>query len=144
MLAAFASNFFYLVGAFAAADEGAAIIGGLIGTVVGIAFGVIYLAAYWVIFQKAGQPGWAAIIPIYNIIVMLQIVSRPVWWVLLMFIPFVNFVVGIMIIFDFAKAFGRSTAFGLGLLLLPPIFFLILAFGGSRYVGINRPVPQAA
>jgi hypothetical protein len=143
MLSALALNFSSLAGVLAA-DEDVAVAGGLFGTLVYLAFIVVFVAAYWVIFQKAGKPGWAAIVPIYNIIVMLQIVNRPGWWFLLMLIPFVNFVVMILVMLDFAKAFGRSTAFGLGLIFLAPIFFLILAFGGSRYVGINRPVAQPA
>jgi hypothetical protein len=143
MLPALALNFSSLAGVLAA-DDGTAVAGGIFGTLIYLAFIVVFIAAYWVIFQKAGKPGWAAIIPIYNTIVMLQIVNRPIWWFLLMLIPFVNFVVLILVFLDFAKAFGRSTAFGLGLIFLAPIFFLILAFGGSRYVGINRPVAQPA
>ncbi len=97
-----------------------------------IAFEIICL---WRIFVKAGKPGWAAIVPIYNILVELEILGRPWWWLLLMMIPLVNFVVGIIIIFDLAKVFGKSSAFALGLLFLSPIFIAILAFGSAKYIG---------
>ena len=53
---------------------------------------ILMIASMWKIFTKAGQPGWASIIPIYNIIVLLKIVNRPVWWIILLLIPIVNFI----------------------------------------------------
>jgi hypothetical protein len=103
--------------------------------IVCLALVAFMIAAWWKVFTKAGQPGWAAIVPIYNIVVLLQIVGRPIWWVLLMFIPLVNFVIGVIIHLDLAKSFGKGTGFGIGLLLLGPIFFPILGFGSARYVG---------
>lgn len=100
-----------------------------------MAFIVFYLACMWKIFTKAGKPGWAAIIPIYNTLVQLEILGRPWWWLLLMFIPVVNFVISIIIIFDLAKVFGKSTGFGFGLLFLSFIFIPILAFSDAKYVG---------
>jgi len=96
---------------------------------------VFLIAALWRVFTKAGQPGWAAIVPIYNGIVLLQIAGRPLWWMLLFFIPFVNFIVAIVVAVDVARAFGRSTGFGIGLAFLSPIFYPILGFGGDRYIG---------
>jgi hypothetical protein len=93
------------------------------------------IAGMWKVFAKAGKPGWAAIVPIYNTIVMLEIVGRPIWWIVLLFIPFVNFVVWIIIALDLAKSYARSTGFGLGLIFLPFIFYLILGFGPATYVG---------
>lgn len=100
-----------------------------------IAIIVLILASYWKLFTKAGKPGWAAIIPIYNIIVMLEIVGRPIWWIILFFIPCVSIVVAIILMIDLAKSFGKDTAFAVGLILLGIIFIPILAFGNSRYVG---------
>ncbi len=94
-----------------------------------------YLYCMWRIFVKAGKPGWAAIIPIYNYLVELEILGRPWWWLLLLFVPVVNIVIGIIIIFDLAKVFGKSTGFGFGLLFLSFIFIPILAFGDARYLG---------
>jgi hypothetical protein len=111
----------------------------------GMAFGVlglIYLAvvvlmiaSMWVIFTKAGKPGWAAIIPIYNLVVLLEIVGRPIWWIVLMLIPFVNFIVGILLTVDLAKSFSKSVGFAIGLLFLPFVFAPMLAFGDARYAG---------
>mgnify|MGYP007062800552 CR=1 FL=1 len=95
----------------------------------------IGIASYWQIFSKAGQPGWAALIPIYNLYILLQIVGRPGIWLLFMCIPFVNLVFAILLMLDLAKSFGRSPAFGVGLILLGVIFFPILAFGDSSYQG---------
>lgn len=95
----------------------------------------IYVVAMWKIFAKAGQPGWAAIVPIYNTVVMLQISGRPVWWIIMFFIPFVNLVFAILLCVSLAKAFGKDGGFAVGLILLAPIFLPILAFGGAQYQG---------
>ena len=94
---------------------------------------VVMIAALWKVFAKAGEPGWAAIVPIYNIIVMLKIAGKPLWWILLLFIPFVNFVIAIMVMIAFAKNFGKGAGFGIGLALLGFIFFPMLAFSDAKY-----------
>ncbi len=96
---------------------------------------VFFIFCFWKIFTKAGQPGWAAIIPIYNIYVLLQIVGRPGWWLILMLIPCVNIVVMILVCLDLARVFGKDTGFAIGLILLGFIFIPILAFGDARYQG---------
>lgn len=96
---------------------------------------IVMIIAYWKIFTKAGEEGWKSIIPIYNIIVLLKIVGRPWWWLLLMLIPFVNFVILIIVMNDLSKSFGHGLGFTLGLIFLSFIFYLILGFGGSKYVG---------
>lgn len=103
--------------------------------VLAIVVGIISLIAVWKIYSKAGKPGWAAIIPIYNIIVWLEIVGRPLWWVLLLFIPGVNIVITLMISLDLAKSYGKGTGFGLGVFFLYPIFTSILGFGNAMYQG---------
>src|SRR5579871_1087632 len=108
-----------------------------------LAIAVVVIASAWKVFVKAGQPGWAAIVPIYNAVVMLQIVGRPIWWLLLLFIPIVSFVVGIIVMIDLAKSFGKGTGFGIGLLFLGIIFFPILAFGDARYIGPAAAPAQA-
>lgn len=90
---------------------------------------------YGKLFQKAGRPLWAGFVPIYNLIVLLEIVGRPLWWIVLMLIPFVNVVVLIITSIDLAKSFGKTTGYGIGLLLLGIIFLPMLAFGDARYVG---------
>ena len=113
---------------------------GLIFMLVILAVVVFYIACIWKIFTKAGQPGWAAIIPIYNIIVYLQVCQRPVWWIILYIIPFVNIVIAIILLFDLARVVGRSGAFAVGLWFLGVIFLPILAFGDSRYVAQGQMV----
>lgn len=100
-----------------------------------VAFVVLIIASWWTLFTKAGEPGWAAIVPIYNVIVMLKIAGKPLWWIILFFIPLVNLIVLIVLFMDLAKAFGKGSLFGIGLLLLGPICLPILAFGDSKYVG---------
>ncbi len=126
--------------------------GGFVGIVVIIYLAIIVLeiAALWQVFVKAGHPGWAAIIPIYNLYVLLKIIGRPGWWLLLFLIglvPFVGwivvFVIGIIIAIDLAKSFAKSTGFAVGLIVLNIIFIPILGFGESRYVGPAAAGPRA-
>ncbi len=91
------------------------------------------IIALWVIFTKAGQPGWAAIIPIYNLFVMLKVAGKPAWWVILFLIPVVNIIFLVLTLNSLAKCFGKGIGFTLGLIFLPFIFFLILAFGPAQY-----------
>jgi len=100
-----------------------------------LAFLVLYAIGAWKMYEKAGHPGWACLIPIYNFYVLCKIVGRPGWWVILLFIPFVNFVIWIIVALDLAKSFGQSTGFAIGLIFLSVIFIMILGFGDSRYVG---------
>jgi hypothetical protein len=99
---------------------------------------VFIVAGFWKTFTKAGKPGWGAIIPIYNVILLLEIAGRPIWWILLLLIPVVNFVVGIIVAFDVAKNFGKGAGFGLGLFFLGFIFYPILGFGDARHQPVNR------
>ncbi len=97
---------------------------------------VLLFASGWVVFTKADKPGWAAIVPIYNIIVMLEIVGRPTWWIfLLLFCPPVSLVLGIIMAIDLAKSFGKGGGYAVGLILLPFVFYPMLAFGDARYLG---------
>jgi hypothetical protein len=96
---------------------------------------LITVVSCWRVFAKAGKPGWASIVPVYNLVVWLQISGKPVWWIALCFIPFVNMVVSVLCGFALARNFGRGNAFGLGLVLLPWIFFPVLAFGDDVYLG---------
>lgn len=98
-------------------------------------FVILAVAGMWKIFTKAGKPGWASIIPIYNFYILLEIIGRPGWWVILYFIPFVNFVVMILVALDLARVFGKSTLFAIGLILFPFIFYLLLGFGDATYQG---------
>lgn len=124
---------FLLAQSEAAQSSGGA--GLMIFLVLYFAFIIFLIASFWKIFTKAGQPGWAAIVPIYNLVVLLQVVGRPVWWIVLMLIPFVNLVIFIMVAIDLAKSFGKGAGFGIGLAFLGFIFYPILGFGSAKYVG---------
>ena len=100
---------------------------------------VFIFASLWRVFTKAGQPGWAAIIPIYNYYIWLKIIGRPGWWLILLLIPFVNLVIIIIMGVDLAKSFGKGTGFGIGIAFLSFIFIPILGFGDAKYVGPARP-----
>ena len=97
------------------------------------AIALLMIASLWKVFTKAGEPGWAAIVPIYNLIVLLKIAGKPAWWFLLMLIPVVNFIVAIIMVIALAKNFGKGTGFAIGLLLLAPIFYPVLGFGSAKY-----------
>ena len=94
---------------------------------------VVSIVALWKLFTKAGKPGWASIIPIYNSLVLIDIAGKPMWWFLLMFIPIVNIVISVMVMIGLAKNFGRGVGTVIGLIFLPLIFMLILAFGSAEY-----------
>ncbi len=100
---------------------------------------ILVVIAMWKVFTKAGKPGWASLIPVYNMVVMYQIVGLNPWLLLLYLIPFVNWiaalVLSIMLNIKLAKVFGKSTGFAIGLIFLNPIFLLILGFGDAKYVG---------
>ena len=115
-------------------DDGSAI-GGLLVGIFYLAFIIFIIASLWKVFEKAGQDGWKAIVPIYNFYVLLQIVGRPGWWLVLLLIPIVNFIVAIIVYIDLAKSFGKGTGFGLGLAFLGFIFLPILGFGDAQYQG---------
>jgi Family of unknown function (DUF5684) len=106
---------------------------GIVFSLVMFAFALLMIASMWKIFTKAGEPGWAAIVPIYNLIVLLKITGKPIWWFLLFCLPFVNFIAWIMVAIALAANFGKETGFGIGLALLSPIFVPMLAFGDAQY-----------
>ncbi len=108
---------------------------GIIPIIIGLGFVILMIASAWKVFVKAGQPGWACLVPIYNAVIILKIVGKPVWWIVLMLIPVVSFVIAIIIAIELAKRFGKGTGFGVGLALLGFIFLPILAFGDARYQG---------
>ncbi len=100
-----------------------------------VALVIFLIAAMWKVYAKAGEPGWACIIPIYSTIVLLKIVGKPWWWLFLMLIPIVNIIFCIWVLNLLSKSFGHSEAFTIGLLLLSIVFIPILGFGDSKYQG---------
>ena len=115
-------------------NAGGAIFGLLI-LVIYLAIIVLVIAGMWKMFVKAGQPGWGAIVPIYNGYLILKIVGRPVWWLILFFIPLVSLIVWIVLVMDIAKSFGRGVGTAIGLFFLSFIFMPILGFGDAEYQG---------
>jgi len=107
--------------------------GDLILPLVQLAFSIAIIAGFWKVFTKAGQPGWAAIVPFYNVYVMLQIANKPAWWLILMFIPVANLIVAVLVSIAIAEKFGKSTGYGIGLALLGFIFYPMLGFGDAQY-----------
>lgn len=96
---------------------------------------ILILAAQWKVFVKAGQPGWACIIPIYSTYILLKIAGKPWWWLLLFFVPLVNIIFAIWTLNMISKSFGKDEGFTVGLLLLSVIFWPILGFGSATYQG---------
>jgi Family of unknown function (DUF5684) len=117
--------------------------GGGFVAIIYIAVIVLVFAALWHIVAKAGRPGWEGIIPIYNYYVILKIVGRPGWWLILYFIPFVNIIIGIIVLYDLCKSYGKSGAWVLGFIFLPFVFFPMLGFGEAQYVGPAAQNPHA-
>ena len=107
----------------------------MLTSLISLAIVVILIVANWKMFTKANQPGWACLIPIYNIYVVTQIVGRPAWWIVLLLIPLVNIVVAIIMCIDLAKSFGKDALYGIGIAFLAFIFIPILAFGSATYQG---------
>jgi Family of unknown function (DUF5684) len=105
-------------------------------------FWVIYIAilalavvSMWKLFTRAGKPGWASIVPIYNTIVMLEIAGKPIWWFFMLFIPIVNIVFGFLTLYHFSKSYGKAEGFSIGVALLSIIFIPLLAFSDAKYQG---------
>ena len=113
---------------------------GVMGFLVWAAIMSLFIISGWKIYTKAGQSGWAVLIPIYNLIVMLKIIGKPWWWLFGFLIPFVNFVVMILMAVNLAKVFGKGTGFAVGLILLSFVFYPILAFGDAQYTAPPEPV----
>ena len=109
--------------------------GGILLVLIMLALGLFIIVSMWKVFEKAGQPGWGILIPIYNIYLFLVIAGKPGWWIILYFIPLVNFVIGIIVSIEIAKKFGKDAGFGIGLAFLGIIFYPILAFGDAQYKG---------
>ncbi len=121
-----------LIASLALQRDGGGAFGGLFMICV-LAIVVFIIAAMWKVFVKAGHPGWAAIVPIYNLVVLLKIAGRPVWWIILFFVPLVSIVIAILVSIDVAKHFGKGTGFGVGLAFLGFIFYPLLAWGDAQY-----------
>jgi len=125
----------------AAAAAGGMLVFALIAGLVGYVVGSLGLMG---VFTKAGKPGWAAFVPIYNLIVLLEVVGRPLWWIVLLLVPGVNVVAAIIIMNDLSKSFGHEAGFTVGLVLLPVVFTWILWLGSSTYRGPAALAPASS
>ena len=96
---------------------------------------IFIIASMWTVFSKAGQPGWAVLIPIYNTYVLCKVAGKSGWWVLLLCIPLVNIICALLVVLGVAQNFGKGAGFGIGLFFLPFVFYPILAFGDATYGG---------
>ena len=104
--------------------------------VIYLAIIVFMIASVWKVFVKAGQPGWAAIVPFYNIYIMTVIAKKPGWWLaIILLVPIVNYVFLIMLFHGISKSFGKDGGFTAGLVLLGIVFWPILGFGDAKYIG---------
>ena len=112
---------------------------GLFFWILSMALSILMIISLWKIFKKAGKPGWASIIPIYNIYIMCEIAEKEWWYVLLSCVPFANIYAMIVLYNGMAKRFGKSGGFVAGMLLLPVIFFPMLAFGKDASIVNNQP-----
>ena len=117
---------------------------GAVLSLVYLAVVVLALVGMWKAFEKAGQPGWAGIVPVYNMYVLTLMAKKPILWFVLLFVPCVGIVVAIMIMIEVAKLFGKSTGFAVGLVLLPFVFWPMLGFGDAKYTGevVNVTIPK--
>lgn len=105
---------------------------GLFVCILSMAISILMIVSYWKIFVKAGKPGWAAIVPIYNFIVMCEIAEKPWWYVLLLCVPIANIYAMVVVYNGIAKKFGKGTGYTVGMILLPVIFMPMLAFGKNN------------
>lgn len=112
---------------------------GFIFFLIPIAISVFTIISLWQIFKKAGKEGWECIIPVYNIIVLLEITGLPMWYIALFFVPFGNIYALVRVYLELGYRFKQSTGFGVGLIFLAPVFLGILAFNKS----ITYELPKA-
>lgn len=101
--------------------------------IISLLIAVVLLASLWILFSKAGKPGWYSLIPILNVVALIDIAGKPWFWIIGFFIPVVNFIVTVLIWHGISRGFGQGVLFTLGLLFLSPVFIPILAFGGYQY-----------
>lgn len=117
-------------------------IGGSVAFLLFAAIWLLLLIGLWKVLEKAGQPGWACLVPIYNVYCLIKVAGKEWWWLLLFLVPIVNIVVSIVIVVALARNFGKGGGFAAGLIFLPWIFYPILGFGTAEYQ--NKPRPLTA
>ena len=113
---------------------------GVIPILLLLAVWLILIVGIWKVFVKGGQPGWACLIPIYNLYCLIKIAGKEWWWLLLFLVPLVNIVLAVMLVVAISRNFGKGGGFAVGLIFLPWIFYPILGFGVAQY---QRPAQAA-
>ena len=111
----------------------------LLFLLLGLAFTVFSIIGIWKMFEKADQPGWGILVPIYNLILIVRVAGLPEWMFLLLLIPVVNFAAMIIVSLELRKRFSKGVGFTIGLIFLPALFYALLGFGSDVY----RPRPAA-
>lgn len=105
---------------------------------------ILLLVSMWKVYRKLGKPGWATLVPVYNMVVLLKAINRPMWWIVLLFIPMLDLIVTFIIITELLRGFGKGTLFSIGTVLFPFIFWPIIAFGRAEYHGYREYSPEPA
>jgi hypothetical protein len=105
----------------------------LLFILIGLAFTVFWIAGAWKMFEKAGQPGWGILVPVYNLLLIVRIAGSPDWMFILLLIPGVNIVAHIFVCLELGKRFSRGAAFTIGLIFIPAVFYALIGFSSSRY-----------
>jgi hypothetical protein len=100
---------------------------------------VVFIAGLWKMFVKAGKPGWASLIPLYNAVVLLNIMGRPWWYLIFAVIPGANVVLGVIVAFGISRSFGQNIIFAIAMIFLFPFLIPVLGFGSAVYVGPMGP-----
>ena len=113
---------------------------GAVNACISLAFTATVAIGRWKVFEKAGQPGWGAIIPVYNLFLLLRVARRPWWWLFLYAIPVANLIPLIFVPLAVARNFGKSGLFGVGLMILGFIFYPVLGFGDAQYRWKRYPI----
>jgi len=105
---------------------------------IGLILMILAFAGMWKTFEKAGMEGWKGIVPVYNMYLLItEVAKKPAWYVILLFVPIANIVIMIIVSIEVAKAFGKTTGFGIGLALLSFVFYPLLGFGDAVYQGLG-------
>jgi hypothetical protein len=110
----------------------------MVGNLITLAIVAAALAGMWKAFEKMGRKGWEGIVPIYNLYILLQVLGRPVIWLVLCIIPLVNIFAIIVLCIDVAKGFGKTTGYGVLLGLFGFVMWPILGFGKDQWQGVKQ------
>jgi hypothetical protein len=103
-----------------------------------LAIMIIPMIGLWKMFEKAGRPGWAAIVPFYNYFILTEIAGMDIMWFILLLVPCVNIYAAFMIMINVAQNFGKDTMYGVLMALFPYIFIPMLGFSDAKYTPMKH------